>query len=236
MKASRFFCLLFLCIAPSVHGQRIGGVYFGEIISEKNALVIRESEAGLTGLCYLDRTNKLNFTGTYIDEQLKGVIQLKDGEVVVEGHLENGSLKLTYMLYEQGKTTSLVKFSSNDRYKISNVFSDNHDPMLVGKWETVKHLDKNGKDVTDGKAVLEFEAGGRQTLQATTISSKFAGKMPPGFDPHKKVELTWYTEGPKLYTSVNGLSRQLTSAVIYTITKDTLVFYGENFTTFHKRQ
>jgi hypothetical protein len=237
MRALRFIALLVLICSSNgtTLAQKIKGVYFGDLISEKNTLIIKASGSELTGACYLNKTDRLDFSGTYIDGHLEGSIQLQDGSnVTLEGRIEDGSLKLNCLINNEHKSTSLVKFSSNERYDLNDVYSDRHDPLLVGKWETVKAIDKNGVIVSHSKSIEEFESNGRLTTQVITLAPELQGQVPSGLDPHKKVELTWYTEGTILTrTVING---RYPASLPYAVKGDTLIVYAAKNTVFHKRK
>lgn len=232
MKVLEFISLSGLLLVGSNEttlAQKIQGIYFGELISEKNTLVISSSGSELTGACYLNKTDKLNFSGTYNDKLLKGTIKLGDGtDVVLEGHIEDGTLKLNYSVHDEQKSTSLVKFSSRDRYDADDVYSDNHDPTLVGKWHCVQHTDVNGVTAPpDGKLVIEYLSNGIETMQLITVPAKLRAQAPPGFNPHKKVEFTWLTDGTTLSSSIRVPQGNIPSgSVNYFVKKDTLFVRG----------
>lgn len=232
MKVLEFISISGLLLVGSNEttlAQKIQGVYFGELISEKNTLVISSSGSVLTGACYLNKTDKLNFSGTYDDKLLKGTIKLNDGtDVALEGHIEDGTLKLNYSIHDEQKSTSLVKFSSKDRYDADDVYSDSHDPVLVGKWHYVEHTDVNGVTAApDSKIVIEYLPNGIETMQMITVSAKVMAKSPPGFNPHKKVEFTWLTDGTTLSSSIRVPQGNIPSGTVsYFVKKDTLFVSG----------
>lgn len=240
MKVLKITSLLVLLIAGldiETLAQKIKGVYFGNLISEKNALIISSSGDELTGLCYLNKTDKLNFTGSYIDKQLKGTIVLQDGsQVSLEGYLENGYLKLTYVMNNQQMSTSLVKFSSSNRSDPEDIYSERHDPSLVAKWDFVRQVEKDGSISSAAKLILEFEPNGRKTSQVISVPPEFLNKLPAGANPYHKAEFSWHTDGGKLSSAVRTTKGEMGGGTLpYSVNNDTLTIYGTKSSTVYVR-
>lgn len=211
--------------------QKMEGVYFGYILSERNALVIKSNGPSWTGSIYLNKTESLNVVGTIKNNLLTGSIRLSTGkEIFLQGELIKSSLSIKVSADNMpGIRHLLNKISSNEKYNMDRLFSQQYDPMLFGRWETIKEFDSYGISTEGGKVVLEFDSNGYESVQIITLPEKFkdVGSSSAN-NPFKRMEFRWSTEGNKLYSTMKLLQGEKSDFGYYAIKSDTLYIYATN--------
>ncbi len=235
--------LLFILLVASpmkIFSQKLNGIYFGEIVSKKNALVIHDSSGFAIGFLYLNKSDRLNFSGTYNNGFLKGSIRLPNSsEFLLEGQLEKNLLKLIFSDNNGKKNKGLLfKVSSKAKLNVDYLFSEQYNPMLLGRWESIKHFERDGTESSDGKTAYEFESNGRGYSQLVALPKDFAPKSdgPPGFNPYKKLEMNWSTKEKELTVSLQFHERESTGNFDYLIRGDTIITNTNGYVTFYKRK
>ncbi|MBS1507024.1 MAG: hypothetical protein JSS79_10295 [Bacteroidetes bacterium] len=234
MKKMKFNLLLWcFLISPGsqLFSQKIDGVYFGYIVSERNALILKSSESSLTGTVYLNKMETCIFAGTILNNLLTGTVRLANGkEIVLEGELVNNSLIVK--LSSNGipsKKEFLNKISSSAKYNINKLFTEKQDPMLFGRWETIKETDSNGISIKDGKVVLEFDGSGIEYVQIINLPDKLKEiGASLNYNPHKRIEMRWTTDGSKLHSTMKLPQGEKSDYGFYVVKSDTLSIYATN--------
>lgn len=217
--------------------QNPDGVYAGEIITPKNMLVITTKRAKLGGQVYLSEFEKFDFLGAQIGDSLKGVILVPGGsEIVLLGKLFRDSLVAGIISDGQTKPVTLSKVSSSPKYNWRRYFGTEaplRDPLLVGKWNLVRHILPDGKEVDD-KYFYEYLSDGEMRPDVESLKRKMEesfrrAALQTGssnkytFDPRWIPKMSWQTRGQKLITtSVSDLVGQATHEYVYQVMNDTL--------------
>lgn len=229
--------LITLFVTALCCAQNPEGVYVGELITLRNALIINTKGAKLGGQVYLSEFEKFDFLGTQSRDSLKGVILVPGGsEIVLLGKLFKDSLVAGIISDGRTKPVTLSKISSSPKYNVRRYFGTEaplRDPLLVGKWNLVRLILPDGKEVDD-RYFYEYLSDGemrpdveslkrkmeenfRRAALQTGSSNKFT------FDPRWIPKKSWQTRGQKLITtSVSDLVGQTTHEYTYQVMNDTL--------------
>lgn len=248
MPMKKIVFILSLVYCQNLTGQKISGVYQGELITPNNAFTISAKDTIVIGSVYLNPYDKLSFWGSFNNGLLQGDIVRSNGDnYFLIGQFVKDSLFVKVISY---KDTSQVKFSwlarvsTNLKYDLNKLFGKNapqYDANLIGTWAYVKTLDENGVDITKENVKsenmeIEYKPGGQ-----FTISMNMLKKMNPSGSEFMPSSRSWETKGDKLITTtvvpplpvslVTSLpfamplppSGPVQSISLYEIRKDTLI-------------
>lgn len=198
--------ILSLAYCQDLAGQKINGVYQGELITPNNAFTISAKDTIVIGSVYLNPYDKLSFWGSYNQGLLQGDIVRSNGDNhFLIGQFVKDSLFVKIISYKdtsQFKFSWLAKVSSNpkhDLHKLFRKYTPEYDPKLIGTWASVKTLNENDVDVTTERTrreniEVEYTADGTSTITGNSI------KNLPGISKYMP-RISWETKGDKLITT-----------------------------------
>lgn len=205
----------------SLVAQRLEGVYFGKLISERNALLIKKvSQEDVVGSVYLNKDKKIDFTGKYTGHLLEISLPLQEGNLLVlQGRIERGKLIFHSLSRKsEEELMALYKVTSKANISIEDLFSEMHDPLLLGKWENIKSFSKNGEQrVSENKVSQEFDLNGLGLYQMKNLNMDIF----KGNENSIRQEIRWSTERNELVIVFKLTDEMVRST--YSIKSDTLI-------------
>jgi len=211
------------------YGQKIQGIYVGNILSDRNVLLLAmDKNAQVTGIIYLNRNEHLNFKGTYAKPQLRGLIVIDAiKSISIEGNLKGNNLHITFIDSVGIRMCYAHKISPKASVDIDELYSDKYDFLLLGQWITFRKNDPYGNNITE-HATLTYDLGlrGRGTAAIGDLPAVIAtsdgvlsttGMAPPNW------EIDWETQNGTLHVTnlVHNLS--VDNVYDYYIKNDTLI-------------
>ncbi|MBS1682402.1 MAG: hypothetical protein JST48_11870 [Bacteroidetes bacterium] len=212
--------------AGNSFSQKIDGVYYGKIVSDKNAMVVTENGSRVSGVIYLNEKDTINFSGSYLDNVLKSSVRLKDkSELTLIGHFKYNSMWLVVL--PDSDQRFLNKVSRKTSYKISKLYSDHMDPMLLGRWESMRYVKPDGTvSIDNGKIASTYYDNNRMNVQILSIprNAKKDNSITDSRLLSQRLEYYWETNGNELTEKPNSFNLNWVGK--YIITKDTLIKYG----------
>jgi hypothetical protein len=236
----KYLCLLslFAVSAFACYGQKIQGVYVGKILSERNVFVIEADGSHLKGALYVSEKEKFIFSGTYNRPQLKGTLILDSSKnILVKGSLEGYFLTLSFPDTSKMGSRTLHRVSSKIKVDITDLFSNQHDMLLLGAWISFKQTDASGKDITNGTMIREYflqgRGEGRLTGAPPTVSRNFSSaevatvmavRWPIRWETHKGLLDQTEDHAP----SGSRINATVHFTMSYSIKNDTLVTTSPN--------
>lgn len=217
--------------------QKAEGVYVGELIMPNNALVLTVKNQLVKGKVFLSEFEKFEFVGNQKKDSIKGVILVPGtSEVVLLGKIFKDSISASLISDERKRTTMLLRIASNPNYDLRRYFGDRtpeRDPLLIGKWNLVKSVTAEGKEVPY-RYFYEYLATGEmkhdiESLKRRMEDSWRKAQVKTGqqkkftFDERLLPRTTWQTSGKKLITiSQSNYTPATQHEYDYTILNDTL--------------
>lgn len=230
--------MLTLSIGSSfaLSAQKAEGVYVGELIMQNNALVLTAKGQQVKGNVCLSEFEKFEFVGNLKGDSIKGVILVSGtSEVVLLGKIFKDSISASLISDDGKRSATLIRISSNPNYELRRYFGDRtpeRDPMLVGRWNLVRKINHDGKEIpdlyfydylADGETKIDItrirramEDIWRRASVATGQQNKFT------FDERSIPKMTWQTVGRKLIITTLGISPTGPLELDYIIMNDTL--------------
>lgn len=231
----RLLPILCLILLPEIlDAQKLDGVFVGELITAKNALVLTTKGDKVNGSVYLTEYEKFTFMGNIKGDSLKGVILVPGGaEVVLMGKRFKDSISATLQSNENPRHVTLRQISSKAKYNLSRYFGESspeRDPLVVGKWNLVKLLKPDGSEGIKSRYFYEYRADGEMNLDIVSLKAKLeegwrkaGGKGKLKFDESMLPRNTWLTSGGKLITtSVSSAAGTSEHVYTYQVKDDTL--------------
>jgi hypothetical protein len=225
--------------------QKIQGTYVGNILSDGNVLLLEMDKKGqVTGTLYLNRDDHFNFKGNYAKPQLKGLIEIDATKsIAVEGNLKANSLLITFPDSVRKRTYFAPKISPKASLDINELYSNEHDMLLLGQWISFKSMDAYGNNTNTQGITTTYDFGfrGRGTFTlgnlppviATSRGIASAGDIPP-----PNWEIDWETKKGVLYVTNRAYNLSVLNTYDYYIRNDTLItkLHANGKTTFLKRK
>lgn len=224
MKYFSFILMAAISISKS-YSQKIEGIYFGKIFTVKNALVIENKRNNeISGHIYLNESEKIFFSGTYLGTLAKLKTQTESGkEVLLDARFEREKLVLTNPDSVNNHNRILYKISSKKNINIKILFLNKWDSRLFGKWESFKRLDDKGKIYDNlGKVAYYFGINGQGYYTIITLPK---GDNFPLDTKLNKRDIKWSIFQGKLSVAISGYTPNESSVdftVDYLINNDTL--------------
>jgi len=210
-------------------GQKIQGSYVGKILSERNVLLLEmDKNAHVTGTLYLNGSEHFNFKGTYAKPQLKGLIAIDSIQPIsVEGNLKGSSLSLTFSDSVKKRIYIAHKISPKVYQDVAELYSEEHDMVLLGQWITFKKFDAYGTDITEQATMtydLSLRGRGKASLGdlPAVIATSRGIVSTNGFTP-PEWELDWETKKGVLYVTNRIYHLSVDNVYDYYIRNDTLI-------------
>lgn len=201
--------IILIFFSEQVRGQSFDGVYAGEIISAKNALVISTTGNTVLGFVYLNHAIKYSFFGTYQNSSITATIFLPfDQQMTLDGVLKNDSLhfKIKGAVNPQAvKSGSLFKISSKPKYNLNKFFGNlkpEYNPLLFGEWQFLKRIKGSGEEVKEDNYSYVFFPHGSFVMRSS--SAKYAElRKSLGLKSTDEPKSNWETTGPNLTLTYN---------------------------------
>jgi hypothetical protein len=227
--------MLSLILMPGIlAAQKLDGVFVGELITAKNALVLTTKGDKVNGSVYLTEYEKFTFMGNLSGDSLKGVILVPGGEeVVVMGRRFADSICATLHSNENPRRVTLHQISAKANHNLGRYFGEGtaeRDALMVGKWYLVKSLMPDGSEYSRRKYFYDYQADGIMNLDIASLKAnleegwrKAGGKGKLKFDESMLPRNTWRTSGKTLITtSVSSAAGTAEHEYTYLIKDDTL--------------
>jgi hypothetical protein len=220
-----------------VHSQDFTGVYFGRIISSRNALIMEKKDTIITGYVYVNENEKLILQGTARKKEMTGKIRLTDStEVTITGTEEKHSFRIQVTTVS-GETwvSYLNKLSAKTRYNVPELFTTEFDPLLYGTWESLSDVYPNGKKGT-GKSRDEYFKDGRGRTQLLKAPEGVTSSTLHRSGPFPILDFVWQSKGETLSVTWTAANRGFSGTYRYSIRGDTLVIVDRGIVSSFKRQ
>lgn len=223
----RILLLAFFLQGAFLSAQKIDGVYYGEIVSPKNVLVVSVQGDKVNGIVYLNEKDSVNLKGEHADRVLTGKIRVDGKKIELSGTPERNAMWL--VILPDTSRRFLNKISNKVSYKISKLFSSTHDPMLSGRWELIKSVDKFGNE-SDGKNSVTYDLSGNSVVQIIKIPSNVRRNefMTDTQLLSMRMPGKWETLGDDLVETKMIGPNEMISHSRYIVRKDTLFIYLNN--------
>jgi hypothetical protein len=182
----------------------------------------------VTGTLYLNRNEHFGFKGTYNKPQLKGLITLDAKSISIEGTLKGNSLSITFTDSIRKKMHIAHKISQKPSVDMDELFSDEHDPLLLGEWITFKCIDGFGNNINEQGATttydLYFRGRGICTLgNLPAVITTSRGIASTSGMPPPTWEIDWETKAGVLYVTNRPFHLSVLNTYDYYIRNDTLI-------------
>lgn len=204
--------IIFNFFSEEVTAQSFDGVYAGEIISSKNALVISTSGNTVLGFVYLNHAIKYSFFGTYQNSSITATIFLPfDQQMMLDGVLKNDSLhfKIKEAVNPQAvKSGSLFKISSNPKYNLNKLFGNlkpEFNPLILGEWQFLKRIKSSGEEVKEDNYSFVFFPQGSFVVRNNSAKVTELRKS-LGLKSTDEPKSNWETTGSNLTLTYSALT------------------------------
>jgi hypothetical protein len=211
-------------------GQKIQGSYVGNILSDRSILLLdMDKNAQVTGTLYLNRNEHFNFKGTYTKPQLRGLIAIDASKSIsIEGNLKGNSLRITCTDSVRKRMYLAHKILPKVSVDIDELYSDEHDMLLLGQWITFKKTDGYGNNIDEQRITTTYDFGfrGRGTVSLDGLPAVIAtsrGIASTSGIPPPNWEIDWETKKGILYVTNRPFNLSVLNVYDYYIRNDTLI-------------
>ncbi|MBS1487676.1 MAG: hypothetical protein JST43_08805 [Bacteroidetes bacterium] len=176
-----------------VQAQKIDGVYFGEIITPRNALFIESNNGLLKGSLYLNDNEKLEVTGSIGGDTLQlDIRQTPLAILSLRGELKEKSIKLFYLSGGKKNTKEVFKISDRLRINIKDLFSEKYDALLLGSWVNIESVSRHGTITKDkNNCIITYSLHGNGRFKAINFPVQVS-------DDLLTVDIDWETKNDEL--------------------------------------